>query len=298
MAKFGSTYKKLKDLNPTVRKRYGVYSRYDEYLSLFLDKLKIVKKSTGEKISYPVANFIKTTLCEIGEVGYDKISDEWAYVYGESINELGNPTTLNFVTANGKTWRRKAYYDADKDGAYLINALPSRDVTMGGLIRETTDFMTDCDVARHQNLEACKTPYIVKCKNKDLRLTLLDAIEQKQDGQAVIIVSEDAGESLEAINISVPYLVDKFTEARDRERDTLLNKLGTMTSNTNKKERVQSAEVNATIGQSEDYAYMIINAFNEQCESYGIDYEMQFDGSLEDIYIDANAVEKGENIND
>ena len=73
--------------------------------------------------------------------------------------------------------------------------------------------------------------------------------------QAVLVVSPDLGDGLKAVNIGTEFLVDKFEEVRDTERDTLLNKLGILTANTDKRERVQSAEVNATIGQATDYIY-------------------------------------------
>lgn len=287
MAKVDS--KKIRDLNPARHKKpYGVYSRFDEYFNLLLNSVKIVVKSTGEGVNYATEHYIKQGLFDGGAMGYDKVAKKWASCYGEGLNEEGNPTKLVFVTANGKTWTREAYYENKEDGAYLIKALPTATMTMSSLIKETTDFMTNCDVAMRQNLEACKTPYIVVCKDEDLRLSFEQAIQQKQNGQAVVVVSEQLGDGLKAIDIGVTYLVDKFSEARDQERDTLLNKLGIMTANINKRERVQSAEVNATIGQATDYIYLLIDTFNKQCETYGLDYEMKLNGSLEEIYLNDN----------
>lgn len=284
---------KIKDLNPASNKPYGVYSRFDEYFNLLMNAVKVVSASTGEDINYAVETFIKRGLFENGAMGYDKITQKWFYVYGQGLNELGNPTDLILVTANGKTLPRKAYYDKDIDGAYKIDALPVS-MSMAQMIKATTTFMENCEVAMRQNLEACKTPYIVVCKNKDLQLSFEQAIQQKQDGQAVVVVSEELGEGLKAINIGVDFLVDKFSEARDQERDTLLNKLGIMTANINKRERVQSAEVNATLGQATDYIYLLIDTFNKQCEAYDIDYKMVLNGSLEEIYL--NDVEDNEKI--
>ena len=299
---------KIKDLNPVNNKPYGVFSRFTEYFNLLLNSVKIIIKSTKTPLNYETETFVKKGLFENGAMGYDKIVEKWAYIYGEGLNEEGNPTNLIFVTANGKTWRRIAYYENDVNGAYKINALPMS-MSMAKLIKETTDFMENCDVAMRQNLEACKTPYIVVCKNKELQLSVEQAIQQKQEGQAVIVVSEQLGDGLKAIDIGVNYLVDRFASARDMERDTLLNKLGIMTSNIYKKERVQSAEVNATLGQATDYIYLLIDTFNKQCETYGLDFEMQLNGALEEIYlnddtqkdvvndIDVNDVEKKGQIN-
>lgn len=305
--------RKVRDLNPERRNRpYGTFSRYSEYLNLLLNAVKIIDKGSGETLPFVVETFVKRALFENGAAGYDKITKQWYFVYGEGLDEYGKPTQLVLVTANGKTLMRKAYYDKDEDGAYEVLGLPIPNLTIGAIIQETTDFMQNCDVAMRQNLEACKTPYIVVCRDENLRLSFDTALQQKQLGQAAIVVSEELGDGLKAISVNTPYLVDKFEQARDAERDTLLNKLGILTSNVNKRERVQSAEVNATLGQATDYIYLLIDTFNKQCESYDIPCEMQFNGSMEEIYLngdeepktnpaddtDVNDVEKGQKEND
>jgi hypothetical protein len=278
---------KIKDLLPKeARKPYGVYNRYDEYLDLLMNAVSIVEKGSGKPLPFFKEAFVKEALFEAGAVGYDKLSDQFYYVYGEGIDDYGNPQTLNLVNARGNSFRRRAYYDDDADGAYIIYSMPAGSTSLGDIIKETTNFMTSCDIAMRQNVEACKTPYIVVCKNEDLRLSFEQAIQQKQQGKAVVLVSQDLGEGLKAVNIECEFLSDRFASIRDHERDTLLNKLGIMTSNDDKKERVQSAEVNATIGQATDYIYLIIDTFNKQAESYGLPFEMKFNGSMEELYTD------------
>ena len=270
--------------------------------------MKIVDKASGETLAFVEEAFAKRALFENGSVGYDKLTKRFYYVYGEGLDEYGKPTILNLVSANGRVITRKASYDENPDGAYMIVSLPIADITLGAIIAETTDFMENCDVAARQNLEACKTPYIVVCKDENLRLSFETALQQKQLGQAVMVVSEELGEGLKAISINTPYLVDKFTQARDTERDTLLTKLGILTANTDKKERVQSAEVNANLGQASDYIYLLIDTFNKQAETFELPFEMKFNGSMEEIYLnnentapendaDVNDVEKEEEQN-
>ena len=288
--------RKVRDLNPERRARpYGTFSRYSEYLNLLLNAVKIIDKGSGETLPFVVETFVKRALFENGAAGYDKITKQWYFVYGEGLDDYGKPTQLVLVTANGKAFMRKAYYDKDEDGAYEVLGLPVPNLTIGAIIQETTDFMQNCDLAMRQNLEACKTPYIVVCRDENLRLSFDTALQQKQLGQAAIVVSEELGDGLKAISVNTPYLVDKFEQARDAERDTLLNKLGILTSNVNKRERVQSAEVNATLGQATDYIYLLIDTFNKQCETYDIPCEMQFNGSMEEIYLDGNSGEPATN---
>ena len=298
--------RKIKDLNPiSICRANGVYSRFEEYFNLLMNAVKVVSAQGEASINYEEETFLKRGLFENGSMGYDKITKKWYYVYGLGLNDDGDPTDLCFVTANGKTFTRPAYYDNKDDGAYKVDALPIN-MSMSQMIKATTDFMINCEMAMTQNLEACKTPYIVVCKNENLRLSFETALQQKQTGQAVVVVSEELGDGLKAVDIGVTYLVDRFAEARDTERDTLLTKLGILTANTDKKERVQSAEVNASIGQASDYIYMLIDNFNKQCDSYGLPYKMLFNGSMEEIYlndndgdgdIDVNDIEKGQQIN-
>ena len=298
--------RKIKDLNPvSICHANGVYSRFEEYFNLLMNAVKVVSAQGEASINYEEETFLKRGLFENGSMGYDKITKKWYYVYGLGLNDDGDPTELCFVTANGKTFTRPAYYDNKDDGAYKVDALPIN-MSMSQMIKATTDFMINCEMAMAQNLEACKTPYIVVCKNENLRLSFETALQQKQTGQAVVVVSEELGDGLKAVDIGVTYLVDRFAEARDTERDTLLTKLGILTANIDKKERVQSAEVNATLGQASDYIYMLIDNFNKQCDSYGLPYKMIFNGSMEEIYlndnvgdgkIDVNDIEKGQQIN-
>lgn len=289
--------KKIRDLNP-VGNPYGVFSRYDEFLNLLGNEIAI-ERTDGQPLDFNAEAFAKLALIERGQVGYDKILERFFYANGQSINDYGNPITAVFTTAKGRSFTRKVSYDDNPDGAYILKAYPFGFV-LSSLIKEATDFMSNCDIAMRQNLEACKTPYIAVCKDENLRLSLEQAIQQKQTGQAVLLVSPDLGDGLKAVNISCEFLVDKFAMARDMERDTLLNKLGIMTANTDKRERVQSAEVNATIGQATDYIYLLIDTFNKQCDTYALPFKMKYNGSMEEIYLeqdtDVNNVEGKEEI--
>ena len=236
-----------------------------------------------EGVDYNVEVLIKDALIEGNQCGYDSITGKWAFVYGEGLNELGNPTNLTFVFRNGVSFARSAYYEPDTNGAYIIKALPSS-MSLGTMIANATEFLATCDIAINQNINACKTPFIIVAKSPDLRLSVEHAIQQQQDGQPVIIVSEDLGEALKSVNTSVEYLADKLLTIRDAERDRLLNKLGIMSANINKRERVQVGEVNATVGQCEDYIYLMIDTFNKQMDTYGLPFKMRLNGSLESLY--------------
>ena len=267
--------KKIRDLNPAFSG--GASTRFLEYKNLLINAVSIKGLKFNEE------RFVKSCLIENGAVGFDRLTDKWANVYGEGINDLGNPETLTFVFPNRSTYQRRAYYEPDEMGAYMILALPNT-FALSTMIRETVEVEAMCDKAIRQNLKACQTPYIVVVKDEDTRLSVLQAIQEKEEGDPVVIVSADISEGLKGVQTETPYMVDKFVTYRDQERDRLLNKLGIMSANINKRERVQVGEVNATVGQCMDYIYLLIDTFNKQMETYGLPFEMVLNESLEELY--------------
>lgn len=298
-----SAPKKLKDLGGTRKRDYtrdSVAPTYDESIELqnLLLNAVTIRRKDSKPMPKNIEMFIKRILFDNGVVGYDRLVDKWAYVSGTNINEIGDPYDLRFNTANDKTWTRKAYYEPDNSGAYFIKCMPIP-FSLFSMITYSAYIINTCTDAINQNVEACKTPYIVVCKDEDTRLSLEQAIQEKQKGQAAIVVSADISEGLKGISIATTYIADKLEILREQERDKLLNKLGILTANTNKRERVQVGEVNATIGQCSDYIYLVIDTFNEQMKTYDLPFEMSFNGSLEEIYTDSNETETNEgDIND
>lgn len=275
---------KIKDL-PKVNEELNINSSiyYLEYLNLLMNNLKI-ESTTNDIINFDEEKFAKYALLTKGAVGYDKITKKFYYVDGQGINEYGNPSNLILRTADGKTITRRAYYDKNLLGAYKINATPLQ-FSFGTLIYNTTKFMAQCDNAIYQNIEAIKTPYIVAVSDADTRLSIEQAIQQKQDGKPVIVVSNNIANDLKSININVDYVADKLEIIKGQYRDRLLNKLGIMSANIDKRERVQVGEVNTTINQASDYIYLLIDTFNKQCESYDLPFKMSCNGSIEELYL-------------
>ena len=293
---------KVRDLAPVQPRRGLCHDRFGEFYNLLCNQVAITDEN-GEAIDFNAERFAKRALFDSGVLGYDKLTKRFYYAFGHEINEYGNPVSATFRTANGHTLTRVLSYDNNPDGAYILTAYPFQ-FSLAQMIRATTDFMANCDVAMSQNLEACKTPYIVVCKDDKLRLSFEQAIERKEGGQAYVLVSEELGDGLKSVDIGVNYLVDKFAMARDTEKQDLLTKLGMLTANTDKRERVQTAEVNAGLGQATDYIYLLIDTFNKQCETYALPFKMIYNGSMEELYVDGDEskneedTEERENEND
>ncbi len=278
---------KLRELsNDAVEsKLYGVINRYSEFLNLLTNAIGIDGIS-----NYRQLKKVKRLLLEVGKVGYDGVTEKWYQISPMGkMNEDGDYLKAKFIPGNGgKGFERELSYEPVHEGAYIIEALPTNGITMGELIREACDFMEQADTCARQNLEANKTPFVAVCKDEDTRLSLETAVNEKTMGQAAIIVSPELGDALKGVNFQTQFIADKALDLRDRERDTLLNKLGVLTANQDKKERVQSTEVNAKLGECTDYIYLLIDTFNDQMESYGLPFKMYYNGSMEELYEDGD----------
>lgn len=279
---------KLRDLVTPFKlkgeKRSSPFLEYTEYINLLMNSLKI-ERTDGKIISFAQERLIKSYLIENGCCCYDKITDKWSGAFGVGKNEEGMPTLINVIFMNGVTYSRPACYDAeDETGAYFILATPDF-LNFADMIKETTSFISTCNDAIFQNVNAIKTPFIGVCKDNNLLLSIEHAIEQQQEGRPVLVVSEELGEALRGVATNTQYVADKIETIKNQWRDRLMNKLGIMTANIDKKERVQVGEVNATIGQCEDYIYLLIDTFNKQMDNYNIPFKMRFNGSMEELYI-------------
>lgn len=256
-----------------------------EYLNLLANAVTI------EGLDYKKARYAIKLLINEGAVGYDAITERFYKVSGIGKDEEGDPIRAFFYAQNNKKFTRDLSYEPKEDGAFYIRALPYGEITFNEIVERSGDFISLCDTALVQNLKACMTPYIVAVKDKDTLLSVRQALQQKQDGQAVLIVSEGLSDALQATKIGVEFLADRFVELREGERDRLLKKLGIVTDIT-KGERVQTSEVDANVCQASDYIYMMIDTFNKQCEQFGLPFKMKANGTFEELYTDNETAEQ------
>lgn len=278
---------KLKDINGCAiignPNPYEPRNEFDEFYALLFNAFKIVDKS-GNDIKYIVARRIKELILNSSIVGYDKMLDLWAQITPSGERNLLNlPIRCNLILPTGKTIPRELRYEPAEDGTYLIYTMPGG-LAYSDIIKQHTDIMFECDIAIAQNLRATKSPFFIVCTNENYRLSLEHAIQQQQQGSPVIVVSSDIYESFKGIPLDTPIVFDKIYEFRQKVRDNLLTKLSTLTSNKDKKERVQSAEVTAGVGECEDYIYALIDNCNQQFETYDLNFKLITNSSLEELY--------------
>lgn len=282
---------KIKDLGGANKKELPslappILSEYEEFKGLLMNALTI-KGTTFEE-----EQFIKNQLIENNCIGYDLSLGIWATIAGLELNDYNLPKLGEFIFPHrGRSFKRVLSYSPTADGAYYILGIPSG-TTFAKIIKQATETLELCDVIIRQNLNASKTPEIIIVRDEDMRLSVLHALQQQQNGAPAIVADASVGEALKGVPMNTPYIVDAVYQFRQQIRDGLMNKLGTMSANINKRERVQVGEVNATVGQCEDYIYMLIDNFNKQMKSYRLPFTMELSNSLEELYTTSSEVKE------
>lgn len=265
--------------------QYMVKNMFDEVFGLLMNALRI------EGANYPEEQLIKRQLILTNKIGYDGITKKYYPVSVlEDKTDYNLPLYAMFTSPKTNlSFQRLLSYEPNTDGAFLLCGLPSS-ITFAEIIREHTDVIEQCDIAIRQNLEAATIPAFVVVEDKNQRLAIEHAIEQKQIGMPYIVVGMAVAEAMRGVTVNTPIVFDKIYQFRQSVLDSLYNKLSIMTANVEKRERVQAAEVNATVGKCEDYLYMLIDNFNRQAESYGLNIKMKSNTALEELYYDNTEV--------
>lgn len=231
--------------------------------------------------------FVKNQLFENGYVGYYETTDK----FYKTLPEETKPQT-------GRLWKNGQFLDeynvslgthvySFKRGAFdawrILIANPSISALMP-VIETYASLLADCRVSIKQNINAVKTPSFWVVEDSDTELSIKQIAQQTIEGKPAVIVKKNVTETLSSMKNETPFIADKIHQEYREILNEVLSRLGILTANTSKRERVQSAEVNAGLGQSIDSIYTIIDFWNKQIESYGLPYKMEFNGVSETLY--------------
>lgn len=231
--------------------------------------------------------FVKNQLFENGYVGYYETTSKFYKTLPEQTK-----------SQLGRLWKNGQYYDEynvslgthpyafDRnafDAWRILLANPSITALMP-VLETYAALLADCRVAIKQNINATKTPSFWVVGDPDTRLSIEQMIQRTFDGAAAVVVKKSVTDTLSSMKNETPFIADKVHQEYREILNEVLSRLGILTANTSKRERVQSAEVNAGLGQSIDSIYTIIDFWNKQIESYGLPYTMEFNGVSETLY--------------
>ena len=285
---------KLRDL--IIKKGKGISatlanSYYDRLINLLANAVKIECSDSDIEFGFTDEAFVKKALIEGGKAGYSKVAKAWFRVAGEGVNRLGYPTQLTLWGLNGTEIYASASYDKNEFGSYIIYASPYQ-YSAGQYIYEVCKVLGECDLSALQNIQATKTPAIFVCSSDEIRLSVEQAIQQIQEGKPVLVTNSELSDAIKGIDTKTEYIADRVELYKRQRLDALLNELGVLTS-VDKAERVQSAEVNASIGECKDYISIWTDTFNKQMSAYDLPFKMKINNALEEIYPAIEDMDKG-----
>ena len=125
---------------------------------------------------------------------------------------------------------------------------------------------------------------------KNLRFTP-GAVQSTESGETSVIIEKKLATSLSTMKNETPFVADKIQEQKKIIRNEFLTRIGILTANSSKRERVQTAEIEAGIGETVDLIYTVIDFWNKQIEQYRLPYKMEFNGTTEAYYAPTDETE-------
>ena len=149
------------------------------------------------------------------------------------------------------------------------------------------------------NVDAQKTPILILCDDKDL-LTLKNIYQQYAGNEPVIFGDKNLNmDSVRVLKTDAPYVADKILDYKHQLRNELLTSLGINNSNTDKKERLISSEVDSNNMEVLINKHVMLNERLKACKlinkKFGLNLNVKF--TLEDYNI-LNELDAGDITNE
>lgn len=229
--------KKLKPRDITEQKRVSILNEYmNMYKAMFLNRFEYKNLPQGMRQEY-----IEEVLFNEGKV---------CFFYDESFGYCVLPVSFENnpnIYGNYDSWRVLGYnynktYDIDNSVIIRNNRLMT---STNDYLYTQCQRLVDIDITIDCNINAQKTPYIVKVSDKDI-LTFKNIYKDIENGVPVIYADKGMNiKDIEVFPTLAPYVADKLNDEKKILHNEILTRLGINNNNIDKKERTLVDEVNA-----------------------------------------------------
>ena len=193
-----------------------------------------------------------------------------------SINCYGDPTDVypvaeNFVYAGPKLINGENCYVIRNNDLMLPN-FP--------IVRHYAFKLTNIDRAIDTNIEAQKTPIIVRCSDKQ-KLSLKNAINQRRDNEPVIWTSDQAniGDMVTTLDLNAPAVFKDLQTQKHMILNEVFTDFGINNANMDKRERMVANEVEANNEQVKASEDVMLKVREEACKNinriFGLDMNVK-----------------------
>lgn len=150
------------------------------------------------------------------------------------------------------------------------------------------------------NVKGQKTPKILCC-DENQRLTLVNLIKKYEGNEPFIFGKKGLSQILESVDISSPYVADKLQVLKQLVWDEAMTYLGISNSNTDKRERLNIAEITTSMGDVEAQRYTRLSERERACDKinamFGLNVGVRYRQvlpNMEEAMVDEITGEPGE----
>lgn len=178
------------------------------------------------------------------------------------INCYGDPTTV-YPVAENYVYRGKQLIN--NENCYIIR---NNDLMLPEfpIVRQYAFKLTNIDRAIDVNIEAQKTPTIVRCSDKQ-RLSLKNAINQRRDNEPVIWTADNSNitDMISTLDLNPPMVFKDLQIQKHMIMNEVFTDFGINNANMDKKERMVANEVEANNEQVKASEDVMLKVREEAC---------------------------------
>lgn len=271
----------------------------------YLDRLKLLAtslftwKGLDEIAGYGASKFLEQVLFENGKACFVK-DKELGFivlrVMGDDIRNIYNIPTK--VIAHSNNYQKEFKFEE-------INLILNNNLELPTYqtIKQYSYRLFDVTRTMDLNLTAQKTPILLQGETKDI-LTLKNVYNQYTGNSPVLFGNKsfDITNKLNVLNTTAPYLLDKLNTYKIDLWNECLTYLGINNSNTQKKERLITDEVNSNNDLINYYLNCFYKTRKKACDEinvrYNLNIQIELNRDLSDLLdngIDDNSLDGDNN---
>jgi hypothetical protein len=162
-------------------------------------------------------------------------------------------------------------------------------------LKQGARIVADCDIAINQNLKRIQRGKLLLTANDKTAITIKKALSDLEDGYTQVIGQEGIFNDLKNYDFNEMYFADKIYQLKQQYISEIYERIGVTNANNTKKERIQSMEVASNIGTAYDNVKIIVDVTNHNLELNKIDFRVELNGAINDLYLKEIASEGDEN---
>ena len=180
----------------------------------------------------------------------------------------------------------------NREKTFFVNREDMAWIGTNYLRKPITDFLdmqvnkiVELEISMLQNLLASRNPDILGVTDKSVILSIMQAMQQKYIGMPAIYLDAGGidGETVKQIELSAEFNVGKYIALTQQIVSETLAHYGILSATSDKKERVQVGELEATGDFAYDAIYSIIDYVNRDAEKQNCPIRLDFNGALDDF---------------